>query len=120
MWKNAEFDRLQGELALALIECEANVTVLRASEHHNTQLREDLDQMRGDVDILVASETERVTLAASVATLEDDGKAKTAKLKQLLALQTEHAAKAEADLSTVQQRAPTQRDWRRWWESRMQ
>jgi len=118
--QNAEFLQLQEELALALTECEANVAALRISERLNTQLREDLDKMRGDVELLLASETERMTLATSVATLEDDGKAKTAKLKQLLALQTEYAAKAEADLSTVQQRAPTQRDWRRWRESLMQ
>ena len=110
MWKNAEFDQLPDELAVALTKCESNVTVLRTSEHHNTQKREDLDQMRNNVDILVTSETERVTLAASVATLEDDSKAKTAKLKQLLAQQTKHTAKAQTDLS---------RDSRRWRESLM-
>jgi len=102
--QNAEFLQLQEELALALTECEANVAALRISERLNTQLREDLDKMRGDVELLLASETERMTLATSVATLEDDGKAKTAKLEQLRALQTERATNAEAALSTVQQR----------------
>jgi len=105
--QNAEFLQLQEELALALTECEANVAALRISERLNTQLREDLDKMRGDVELLVASGTERMTLAASVATLEDDGKATTAELEQLSALQTERASKAEAALSMVQQRVVT-------------
>jgi len=105
--QNAEFLQLQEELALALTECEANVAALRISERLNTQLREDLDKMRGDVELLLASETERMTLATSVATLEDDGKAKTAKLEQLRALQTERATNVEAALSTVQQRVIT-------------
>lgn len=96
--KDDELDQLQEEFARALTESEANADALRTSERINTQLRQDLDKMRGDVEQLLALETERQEMAA----IEEDGKMK---LQKQVELQTERAAQAEAAVSTAEQRA---------------